>query len=76
MDIGSFLKSKRNQANLSLSQVGDILGYSSQAVYSWESNKALPELAVWSKYANILGSDYGNTEITFPENAVDFTITD
>ncbi len=57
MDIGAFLKSKRNQANLSLSQVGDILGYSSQAVYSWESNKALPELAVWSKYANILGLD-------------------
>ena len=52
-----FLKERRMAIGLSQSKVADILGYSSQAISSWESGRSFPDLSIWSKYASLLEVD-------------------
>lgn len=60
MDRGKFLTERRIAKGLSQAQVADLLGYSPQSVSQWENNKGIPDLSIFSKYANILGVDLGN----------------
>ena len=54
---GRFLYNRRISLNLSQIEVAQSLGYSSQMVSLWESNKNTPSLNVLGKYASILNID-------------------
>ena len=54
---GKFLRERRIEAGFSQAGIGEMLGYSTQTISLWESEKSEPSMIVWGKYASILHID-------------------
>ena len=54
---GKFLRERRIEAGFSQAEIGEMLGYSTQTISLWESEKSEPSMIVWGKYASILRVD-------------------
>ena len=57
--MGDRIRQLRIKAKLSQAAVGKLIGYSGQAVYSWEQNRTQPEAGKIPRLAEILGTSVG-----------------
>ena len=55
VNFGSFLKSKRQEKNLTQKELANLLFVTESAVSKWERNVAHPDITLLPKLANILG---------------------
>ena len=60
---GKFLRDRRIEQGLSQASIGEMLGYSTQTISLWESEKSEPSMIIWGKYASILKVDLENRQI-------------